>query len=84
MKIRHDSEGVIRAVDVYCKGNISLRTIEKLIPLEINEPLTIEDIRSNEEVTSATEPQGSRFHPQRASKVKAAIERRELIKQGLL
>ncbi|XP_064087333.1 uncharacterized protein LOC135201986 [Macrobrachium nipponense] len=42
VELRPDSEGVIRSVDVYCKGHVSTRTVEKLVPLEVSEPVNKE------------------------------------------
>ena len=106
--LRPDTEGVVRSVDVYCKGHVNTRTIEKLIPLEVSEPVddqlldktddnpvemsevnqlpdeTADPVDMSEQEAPpslCTVPEG---RPQRASRIRATLERRELIKQGLL
>ena len=49
--IMPDKTGTLRLVEVLCKGNISLRTIDKLIPLEIS-------VDSTEETTNFPERLG--------------------------
>ncbi|XP_064098139.1 uncharacterized protein LOC135209372 [Macrobrachium nipponense] len=92
VELRPDS-GVIRSVDVFCKGHISTRTVEKLVPLEVSEPVNEEligtlDDNVNTDVPSSEMPhppgQMIETRPERASKTRATIERRELIKQGAL
>ncbi|XP_064085400.1 uncharacterized protein LOC135200724 [Macrobrachium nipponense] len=86
VELRPDSEGVIRSVDVYCKGHVGTRTVEKLVPLEVSEPVNEElignlDDNVNTDVPSyeMPHPPGQMFetHPQRASKTRATLERGE-------
>ena len=96
VKLRSDSEGVVRSVEVYCKGHVSVRTVEKLIPLEISEPMDEQllngvgnnfqdDNVTDRELPVPCSPEPViRARPQRASKTKATTERRELIEQGFL
>ena len=94
IKLRPDSEGVVRSVEIYCKGHLSIRTVEKLIPLEISEPVNEQLLNSTDSHSSSNHntdsesPHSSELvvkaRPQRASRIKATLERRELIDQGLL
>ena len=94
VQLRPDSEGVVRSVDVYCKGHVSTRTVDKLIPLEISEPVDGRLLSStDDDLISKEVPDSQSCHssvpvtkarPQRASGIKAARERKELIDQGLL
>ena len=85
-----DTEGVVRSVDVYCKGHVNTRTVEKLIPLEVSEPVDEPILdKTDSSLTEMCEESlpsdtVSTVRPQWASGVRAALERRELIKQGLL
>ena len=94
IKLRPDSEGVVRSVEIYCKGHLSIRTVEKLIPLEISEPVNEQLLNSADSHSSSNHNSDSesphsselvlKARPQRASRIKATLERRELIDQGLL
>ena len=93
VELRPDSEGVIRSVDVYCKGHVNTQTVEKLIPLEVNESVDEELVSTvkdnvNTDIPSSEMPRPHESiieaRPQRASKTRATLERRELIKQGAL
>ena len=91
VELRPDSEGVIRSVDVYCKGHINTRTVEKLIPLEVSESIDEEttnivndDVHIDISGSDVPTPLVKGTRPQRASKTRATIERRELINQGAL
>ena len=94
VQLRPDSEGVVRSVDVYSKGHVSTKTVDKLIPLEVSEPVggqlrnTAADDPVSINVSDSESPHSSKpvtkARPQRASGIKAALERKELIDQGLL
>ncbi|XP_064118982.1 uncharacterized protein LOC135223990 [Macrobrachium nipponense] len=93
VELRPDSEGVIRSVDVYCKGHVSTRTVEKLVHLEVSEPVNEELIGNLDDNVNTDAPSSEIPHPpgqmietrpQHASKTRATAERRELIKQGAL
>ena len=93
VELRPDSEGVIRSVDVYCKGHVSTQTVEKLVPLEVSESVDEEllntlDDHVNIDVSSSEMPhppeQVIERRPQRVSKTRATLKRRELISQGAL
>ena len=94
IKLRPDSEGDVRSVEIYCKGHLSIRTVEKLIPLEISEPVneqllnSADSHSSSNHNTNSESPHSSELvleaRPQRASRIKATLERKELIDQGLL
>ena len=93
VELRPDSEGVIRSVDVYCKGHVSTQTVEKLVPLEVSESVDEELVSALEDNVNIDVPSSEMPHPlepiietrpQRASKTRATLERRELIKQGAL
>ena len=94
VKLRPDSEGIVRSVDVHCKGHISIRTVDKLIPLEISEPMEEQLMNiAGSYLSNTSNPDSELPHssetitharPQRASGIKATLERRELIHQGRL
>ena len=94
VSLRPDSEGIVRSVEVCCRGHVSIRTVEKLIPLEISEPVDEQLLNSAENDSNSTHDPDSespdssepvlKARPQRASRVKATLERRELIEQGPL
>ena len=94
VELRPDSEGVVRSVDVVCRGHISTKTVEKIVNLEVSESVDKETLNviddkdkdKNDNPSSTMPPidQGLETRPQRASKIRATRERRELINQGAL
>ena len=40
LDVHPDKDGIVRSADVLCKGTSSIRTLEKLIPLEVSDPLS--------------------------------------------
>ena len=89
VKLYHDSENVIRVVDVLCEGVVTKRTLDKLVPLEIHSPCADTPIVSSEEsqtVSDETDSQRgvseseiSHLRPSRRAAEKAAKLRQFLI-----
>ena len=82
VSLRQDAEGIVRSAEVKCKNLTSIRTLEKLIPLEINAPLEVTPNVQLEE--SEPPPNSVSGRPVRASGVKAALHRQALINEGLI
>ena len=94
-KLIHGHDGAIREVLVKTKGTSSRKTIDKLIPMELQAPvegleaefglLDVADTAAegeNDELVNLPKDQGGR--PRRMAADKAERDRRELIAQGLV
>ena len=93
LKIIKDPDGIVRSVEVLSQGKISLRTIEKLIPLEVSDRSEFdtddnvdvgEDSQDLGAVGLEAPPVNSGVRPKRTAATKADLMRKELIAQGSL
>ena len=79
-----DQNGVVRSVKVKCKGVISLRTVNRLVPLEINNSESNEEISNLElDRVNTQSVQSNDIHsgtrPKRKAGIDAAKNRKMLI-----
>ena len=49
LKLHSDSSGIVRSADVFCRGKTTIRTLEKLIPLEVSDSIEVDLPKLNED-----------------------------------
>ena len=88
VNIHGNPENTIRSVDVLCAGKISVRTVDKLVPLEVSsanivqkESHLAESEESSVELLSQVEPS---VRPKRKAATQAEALRQQLIRDDLL
>ena len=84
VKTYPDSEGNIRAVDVLCKGSISKRTLDKLVPLEISGIDALPNESANVENTSDLSENVNNTNNQSGRPVRQAAQRATKLRQDLI
>ena len=47
LEVHPDSDGIVRSADVFCNGTSSIRTLEKLIPLEVSDSISVDLVSDN-------------------------------------
>ena len=76
ISLHPDREGILRVVKVLCKGQTSLRTIDKLVPLELA------SIPEGEGSEDQGKPASSNSRPTRAAALSSQKQWRGLISEG--
>ena len=51
LEVHPDSDGIVRSADVFCNGTSSIRTLEKLIPLEVSDSISVDLASDNSSTT---------------------------------
>ena len=84
VKTYPDSEGNIRAVDVLCRGSISKRTLDKLVPLEISDIDALPSEGTDSENPSDHSDSVNNVDSQGIRPVRQAAQRAAKLRQDLI